>query len=79
MEIASTELPAPFSFKVGMKLSDDGDLLSSIFRDHYGGSASIGRSLRVILSEPTRSPGKQYFSPLASGILNIGKKLIRDF
>jgi len=36
MDIASTELPAPFSFKVGMKLSDDGDLLSPIFRDHYG-------------------------------------------
>jgi hypothetical protein len=57
--------------------SDDEYLLSSLFRDLYKESASIGRSLHVNIPEPTHSPGKQYFSPFASGILNIGKKLTR--
>ncbi len=57
--------------------SDDEYLLSSLFRDLYKGSLSIGRSLHVNIPEPTHSPGKKYFSPFASGILNIGKMLTK--
>jgi len=57
--------------------SDDEYLLSSFFRNVYRESASIGRSLHINIPEPSHFPGKQYFAPFASGILDIGKKLTR--
>jgi hypothetical protein len=57
--------------------SDDEYLLSSLFRDLFRDSSSIGRSLHVNIPEPSHFTGKQYFAPFASGILDIGKKLTR--
>lgn len=58
--------------------SDDEYLLSSLFRDSFSETKSIGRSLHINTPEPTHYPGKQFFSPFALGVLNILKRLARD-
>lgn len=57
--------------------SDDEYLLSSLFRDLYNESKSIGKSLGINMPEPAHYPGKQYFSPFALGVLSILKKLAK--
>lgn len=57
--------------------SEDEYLLSSLFRDLFNESKSIGKSLNINIPEPVQYPGKQYFSPFALGILRILKKLTR--
>ena len=56
---------------------DDEYLLSSFFRDLFNESKSIGKSLNINIPEPDHYPGKQYFSPFASGVLSILKRLAR--
>jgi len=58
--------------------SDDEYLLSSFFRDLFKEGKLIGKSLNINIPEPVHYPGKQYFSPFASGILNILKKFTRN-
>jgi len=58
--------------------SDDEYLLSSLFRDLFNESKSIGKFLNINIPDPDHYPGKQYFSPFALGILSILKKLTRD-
>jgi hypothetical protein len=55
--------------------SDDEYLLSSVFRDFFGETKLIGKPLGINIPEPVHYPGKQYFSPFASGILRILRKL----
>ncbi len=55
--------------------SDDEYLLSSLFRDSFNETKSIGRSLHINMPEPTHYPGKQFFSPFALGVLGILNKL----
>jgi hypothetical protein len=55
--------------------SDDEYLLSSLFRDLFNESKSLGKSLGINMPEPAHYPGKQYFSPFALGVLSILKKL----
>jgi len=55
--------------------SEDEYLLSSFFRDLFNKAESIGRVLGVKIPEPVSYSGKQYFSPFASVILNILRKL----
>jgi hypothetical protein len=57
--------------------SDDEYLLSSLFRDLFNESKSIGKSLGINMPEPAHYPGKQYFSPFALGVLGILKKLAK--
>jgi hypothetical protein len=57
--------------------SDDEYLLSSLFRDLFNESKSIGKSLGINMPEPAHYPGKQYFSPFALGVLSILKKLAK--
>jgi hypothetical protein len=57
--------------------SDDEYLLSSLFRDLFNESKSIGKSLNINIPEPAHYPGKQYFSPFASGVFTILKKLTK--
>jgi hypothetical protein len=56
---------------------DDEYLMSSLFRDLFNESKSIGKSLNINIPEPAHFLGKQYFPPFALGILNILKKLTR--
>ena len=55
--------------------SDDEYLLSSLFRDSFNETKSIGRSLHINIPDPTHHPGKQFFSPFALGVLGILTKL----
>jgi hypothetical protein len=55
--------------------SDDEYLLSSLFRDSFSETKSIGRSLHINTPEPTHYPGKQFFSPFALGVLSILNRL----
>jgi hypothetical protein len=55
--------------------SDDEYLLSSLFRDSFSETKSIGRSLHINTPEPTHYPGKQFFSPFALGVLSIVNRL----
>ena len=55
--------------------SDDEYLLSSLFRDSFNETKSIGRWLRINIPEPTHHPGKQFFSPFALGVLSILNRL----
>lgn len=57
--------------------SDDEYLLSSLFRDLFIEGKSIGKLLNINIPEPFHYLGKQYFSPFASGVLSILKKLTR--
>jgi hypothetical protein len=57
--------------------SDDEYLLSSLFRDLFNESKSIGKSLGINMPEPAHYPGKQYFPPFAIGVLSILKKLTK--
>ncbi len=57
--------------------SNDEYLLSSLFRDSYNETKSIGRLLRINIPEPTHYPGKQYFSPFALSVLDILNRLKR--
>jgi len=57
--------------------SDDEYLLSSLFRDLFNESKSIGKSLGINMPEPAHYPGKQYFSPFALGVLGILKNLAK--
>jgi len=58
--------------------SDDEYLLSSLFRDLFNESKSIGKFLNINIPDPDHYPGKQYFSPFALGILGILKNLTRN-
>lgn len=55
--------------------SDDEYLLSSLFRDCFNETKSIGRLLRINIPDPTHHPGKQFFSPFALGVLGVLTKL----
>ncbi len=55
--------------------SDDEYLLSSLFRDSFSETKSIGRSLHINTPEPTHYPGKQFFSPFALVVLSILNRL----
>ena len=55
--------------------SDDEYLLSSLFRDSFNETKSIGRWLRINIPEPTNYPGKQFFSPFALVLLSILNRL----
>jgi hypothetical protein len=57
--------------------SDDEYLLSSLFRDSFNETKSIGRLLRINTPEPTHYPGKQFFSPFALVVLAILNRLKR--
>jgi len=57
--------------------SDDEYLLSSLFRDLFNQSKSIGKFLNINIPEPDHYPGKQYFSSFALGVLSILKKLAK--
>jgi len=57
--------------------SDDEYLLSSLFRDLFNESKSIGKFLNINIPDPDHYPGKQYFSPFALGVLSILKKLAK--
>jgi len=58
--------------------SDDEYLLSSLFRDLFSKSQSIGKSLNINIPEPAHYLGKQYFSPFALGVLSMLNKLTGD-
>lgn len=55
--------------------SEDEYLLSSFFRDLFKESKLIGKSLNLDIPEPVQHPGKGYFSPYASGILRLLRRL----
>jgi hypothetical protein len=57
--------------------SEDEYLLSSLFRDLFKESKLIGKSFNLDIPEPVPYPGKGYFSPYASGILRLLKRLSR--
>jgi len=56
--------------------SDDEYLLSSFFRDLSAETKLIGKSLNLNIPEPVQYPGKGYFSPYASGIFRLLKRLM---
>ncbi len=58
--------------------SDDEYLLSSLFRDSFNETKSIGRLLRINIPEPSHYPGKQFFSPFAFGVLGILNRLGKE-
>jgi len=55
--------------------SEDEYLLSSLFRDLSKESKFIAKSVNLNIPEPVQYPGKRYFSPYASGILRLLKRL----
>jgi len=55
--------------------SEDEYLLSSLFRDLFEESKLVGKSLNLNIPDPVQYPGKGYFSPYASGILRLLKRL----
>ena len=57
--------------------SDDEYLLSSLFRDSFNETKSIGRSLQINIPEPSHYPGKQFFSPFALGVVSILNRLTK--
>ncbi len=57
--------------------SDDEYLLSSLFRDSFNETKSIGRLLRINIPEPSHYPGRQFFSPFALGVLSILNRLAK--
>jgi hypothetical protein len=59
--------------------SDDEYLLSSLFKDSFNETKSVGRLLRINIPEPGHYPGKTFFSPFASGVLDILKRLARGW
>ncbi len=54
--------------------SNDSYLLSSLFRDIYPQAARIAKKIGITLSDPNLFPGKDFFIPMATALLDLLNK-----